>query len=103
MIKPDECKQIDGMRFKAELVEMYSPVFFSVHIVEIMPIRDANDQTPTNTNYVLFQELCDELQNFYSSTVFEPLSHIEVGMKCILKHTEHIKVEYHRCIILKVM
>lgn len=99
MIKPEE--RVDGARFVAELIEIYSPVFFAVHIIDT--IQNIVEQSPTASKYVPFGPFHDEIQRFYSSQVFQPLERVEVGMNYILEYTDGDQTEYHRCTIMEEM
>lgn len=93
------------MRFKVELVEIISPVFFSVRLIEIIPNRSDDERTQTELYGRLrkFKDFFDELQNFYSKNWRPFNKKVQVGFKCALKHTENHVIEYHRCIILETL
>lgn len=105
MIDKNRCKPLEGLQFKVELVEFISPVFFSVRLIEVISNRTKDERTQAELygNLRKFTDFQEELQDFYSKNWKPFKTRVRVGLKCALKHTENLVIEYHRCIILEIL
>lgn len=98
---PKAGARLDGVCLVAQLIDLHSPAFLAVRLLEIRAHSEAGEHSNA-CKLQTFKEFEQTIQAYYS-VQHRPLAKLNVGYRCILKVDGLGGAAYCRCIILDLL